>query len=347
MLRFSNISFTGIVGYKQPTISTYAIVDEDNLVSSSGLYVQGASRIATIKNLKLLMEDDDISDEDFNTYLTEIINEASSNVLNQIFSEKPNLLRNELLYKEEYDFQHPLTLGTAFVGVEISVINKKELSNVINNIILSFNGTGTISLKLFQSGNKTAIQTKEVSVTDGETNSIVNWVLDYTSGVGGKYYLGYLTSALAISPYDREYEMASIPTSFGHFNVRPIKVVDWDSATLFDVNDIEYTSEIWGINLDMSTYWDYTDLVNKNKALFAKAVQIQAAIEILKVIAASTRSSETERIIKSRADLELNGNKYNKNIPESVGIINDLNGEIERLRKIFSEPRIKRVTLRS
>jgi len=347
MLRFSNISFTGIVGYKQPTISTYAIVDDANLASTTGLYVQGASRIATIKNLKLLMEDDGISDGDFNTYLTEIINEAASNVLNQIFSEKPNLLRNELLYKEEYDFQHPLTLETAFVGVEISVINKKELSNIINNIILSFNGIGTISLKLFQSGKKTAIQTKEVAVTDGETNSIVNWVLDYTSGVGGKYYLGYLTSALSISPYDREYKMASIPTSFGHFNVRPIKVVDWDSATLFDVNDIEYTSEIWGINLDMSTYWDYTDLVNKNKTLFAKAIQIQSAVEILKVIAASTRSSETERIIKSRANLELNGNKYNKTIPESVGIMNDLNGEIKRLRNIFSEPRIKRVTLRS
>src|SRR5450759_3369642 len=75
----------GVVGWRQSTITGDVTVDAANLASSSGLYVQGAHPIVTVKNIKATQEDNAISDANMNIVLSNLTKDGISNVLNHVF----------------------------------------------------------------------------------------------------------------------------------------------------------------------------------------------------------------------------------------------------------------------
>jgi len=55
-------------------------------------------------------------------------------------------------------------------------------------------------------------------------------------------------------------------------------------------------SETTGMNLDISVYYDYTDVIIQNKFLFADAINLEAAIRMLNQYKSSLRSNKNQRI---------------------------------------------------
>lgn len=341
-------AFDGLVGWKQPIIPDYAIVDTANQASSSGQYFQGVSNLVTIQNIKVTQSFVDITDEQFNDKLRELSSNAILKLVNAVFYED-DLLENRLLYVNEYDWTNPIENNSDFVGFQIDVCKNKDLTSILNRVFASFDGVDNVKLLLFHSSKREPIAniTIETKAND-EVVSELDWRIPYTNGIsGGTYYVGYLTSGLTAKAYDRNYELANNIACFNLSHFQPIKVSGWDSETLFDVNDVENVSESFGLNFDVSGFKDYTSVVLNNKRRFIYAYQLMVAAEVMDLLINSVRSDRTERISKGNVLLELNGNLNNPDLPRVVGINNKLKEELDELKKaIIPENKIIKQTLR-
>jgi hypothetical protein len=159
------------------------------------------------------------------------------------------------------------------------------------------------------------------------------------------WYIGYLRSSLAIKAIKRNFKMAIFPTIFPEVGIRPVRVLNWDSETMFDPLQLRYEYYTWGMNFSISMYKDYTNIVKTNISRFAKAMQLQVCVNVLKMISNSTRSNKSERLSKAYAMLELDGNRNNPNMPFTVGLNKELKKEIEKLKETYHPRGILRATL--
>jgi len=336
-------SLLGLVGFRQSTLTAYAtLMDAGNIASTSGLYVNDVSGLITSKNIKNSQEDTAISDANFNTFIDNTQKSSFIKLLKAIFS-NDDLIENKVLYRFESDFTNALTNATDFVGYEIDVAKQKNINVVINKLILTFDAVDNVKILLFHS-SKDALQDSETiaTVADTDVHTSVNWNLPAANSiVGGKFYVGYLRSGLSASAYNRDYESANSPMWYHALGIVPIQVASWDAETLFDVNDVEYSDETWGLNFDISSLKDYTSIVVENKDRFARALQLQIAADLLNLMATTTRSNRDERIIKSEALIDLNGTRNIENIPDSVGVLKQLADEIGTIKKMFAVPKLQ------
>ena len=331
----------GVVGWKQSTVTGSVVIDAANLATSSGLYVQGAHPSCTVKNIKATQEDTAISDVNMNAVLVDIMKNGIINVLNAVFPSR-DIYANDLLYKYESDFNHPITTRTGFVGFEISIANRNDVVSILNKVILQFNGAGNVKLLLFNSGVKLPITSKTITVTaDTNITSVLDWVLGYITAPGGEYYLGYLNTSLGFSAYDRQFNLANVMTEFNSIMFTPIYVDGWNVETLFDIEDVVYTSESFGINLDITTAKDYSNIILQNKDKFAKAIQLAAATEAIAMMTSTSRINPEERVI-----MNVFGQKIVIDSPQTYNLYSNLEKEIKSLTVLFSENAISKGTLR-
>lgn len=349
MIRTTDIdNLLGLVGFRQSTLTGYtATLDAANIASSSGLYVNDVSGLLTTKNIKSTQEDPAISDVNLNTLLKNRMKSSFQTLLRSVYSDN-DLLQNGVLYPFESDFNSPLTNDTSFVGYELDPAKMKDLGIVINQIMLEFAGVQSVKVLCFHS-SKNALHLSSTVTTVANTvkHTSVGWELPaFNSIAGGKWYIGYLRAGLTYKAYNRNFHNANRAIQFRQLDIQPVKVAGWNAETLFDVSDVEYTSDTYGMNFDISTFRDYTSYVVQNKNRFARALQLQVAADLLNLLATSTRSNQDERYVKAEALYELNGNRTNPEIPQSVGVLNQLKDEIKKLKALFAPPQIQTHTLR-
>lgn len=350
MINISNIktAMLGVNGWIQSLLSGAPVIDADNLASSSGaIFNKDYSNLVTVENIIETYEATDLTDDQVNTLLKEIVEGSASMVLNAVFSED-DFIQNDILFPYENDFTKTLDNDTSFVGYEINTAKRKDILNIINRITLTFNGIDTIKVLLFNSGKKSLIDSVEITtIDDDETNQeLTDWILPYVNSVnGGTWYIGYLRSGLIAKAYNRQYELANNINCFNCISMRPIQVMGHDSETLFDVNDVSYTSEYYGMNFDISTFKHYDSIILQNKNKFSKALGLQVAAYVLDMIANSNRSNRIERSTRENAVIQLNG-FISENV-KTVGILARLNKEINNLKDTFlNKPLIQKHTLK-
>lgn len=349
MIRVDEINgLLGLVGFKDSLISEYAgKLDAENLASSSGLFVNDISGLITVKNIIQSIENPSLSNAEFNTYLKDRMKSSFINLIKAIYSDN-DMIENKPLFQYENDFNNLITDSQDFVGYEINVAKSKDINVVLNRIMLTFANDGEIDVLLFHSSKDSAYSSKTIQTEqDSEVSEFVNWNLPNSNSItGGKFYIGYLRPGDGENEaYNREYQNSSVQSSYNCLSVTPIIVKGYTDDTLFDVNDIEYSSKTWGMNFDFSSFKDYTSIVTNNRDRFARGLTLQVAADILNLIATSTNINKDERMIKIDALYDLNGNRSNPEIPYSVGVLNQLKNEIKELKKIINQPVIQTNTL--
>ena len=344
MIYFDKIltSLSGVVGWRQSTTTGATVVDAANLASSSGLFVQGANNLVSVKNIVACHEDKAMSAEEINNVLRDILKDGISNVLNNVFTSH-DVFKSGQLYRHEMDFLHPVELNrTGFAGFEINTSKRSDISTIINKLILSFSGSGSIKILLLNAGTKTLINSKTVTITaNGNDESIVDWVLGKIIEPDSTYYIGYLLNNSVVAGYNREYDEADEKTKFNECGFRPIWVNGWTSETLFDVNNIEYVTEAWGLNFDISTVRDYSQLILSNKNRFAKAIQLATAIEAISFMNSTSRVNPEERVV-----MNVLGKKTVVDSPAIYNLYSSLEKEIKSLRDLFFLNKNEVLTLR-
>jgi len=349
MIRIDKIqaSTTGLfggVGFRNPDITNYNIVDATNVLSSSGLYFKDASELVSIKNIKDCQENPNITAVQFNTLLGNMQKAVILDVCNKVLKDKADFISSNNLYPFEKSFINLIGKEGKFVGHKIT----PSAGNVVCKIPwveTSFNGVATFNLYLYNSNLPSLpILTKPITTTANSSKiTVLDWIIaDDTTYKGGVFYVGYFDDDLgSVSACKKDFNLSSLRVNTPYYNIEPTSL-DCTGTTISVVNET-YASDTFGLNFGIEIYNDYTELILKNRNLFWNAIQLQMHEKVLNLIRYSTRSNITERISKEMVDLELFGNKDLK----ISGVIDKLNDSILTLRNsLFRQPRISRITMK-
>lgn len=307
------VALYGIVGWNQPTITGLPVIDPGNLGSTSGKKFDESHPLVSIQNINDTQEDDSISDANFNTLLDRWQNDVIGKVCEDVFGSDSRHLETKTLFPFERSFENIEDPETGFVCVQMATPLNRRFAYVINSVSIALDSAKTFEIKLYNSGKKDAIFTKEITTVAGEEVKLaLGWVISPVgvSYPGGKFYLGYKESDLdGAKPYKRDYEESNdyldgmLCTDFLRIGA---------DGTEIDFADQTSLEEPFGINIDWSSYTDWTDLIVSNRQIFATAIYYGMGIKTLQQVRSTTRSNIVERLnedFRGIADFELDGSK--------------------------------------
>lgn len=336
-------SLSGLVGFKQPFNPEYAMIDANNQLSESGYYVN-SNPFAKVEYIKDCQDYAKISDEDFNTVLSDIVENSAVNVVNQVFNESSYIDR-QVLYKYALNKNETDVLPNGFIGYRIEIDDTKSVAFKISRVLLDFDGTGDITLLLFNSAQKTVLESQLVTITSDHQEIVLDWVLNDTDTIyKGEYFIGYVkTDSFTLSPYKRDYENSDLMSYVTHLDIEKVGVLGHDTNTLFDLSQITYINESTGLNLDITVYDDFTDLIIQNRFLFARAIFLSAVINSLQIYMSSLRSNRNERQadeLYKKVLVEVEGTRTGDNIisvkglrPQLLSEISDIKAELTKVKE--------------
>lgn len=324
----------GIVGLKGSDNPTYKILDAANLASTSGYFVDD-NPYCKVELYKDNQDYSEISDDDFNANLKRLQESSISSVLGSVFSDSDYIDR-QVLYRYAQNKVDTETLPSGFIGYKITPNNKKSLAFCITRDTLSFNGTGDITLMIFNSAKKAVVFSQVVSIVSDHQIVDLDWTLDDTDGLyKGEYYYGYNTDGLTVQPFKRDYNNSSIESIISDLWIERVFVKDHNTNTLFDLTTTEGNSLATGLNPDITVYEDYTDLILNNKKLFARAILLDMQIKMIGFNLASIRSNGKQRMGEAmvvRMLQEIDG-QSGEGVVKIAGLRPMLIGEVKKLTK--------------
>lgn len=338
----------GLVGYRQPIETEFAILDVTNTETRSGKYFNGYSNLVRIENLKNSVTE--FSDANFNTWLTQRTQEALINSCQDAIKGQRDLLEHRTLYHYENDFNTKITnIANRFVGYEIELRKKEGIALQFNTLMSQFDGVvAGLTIYLYHSSQKTAIKTFALTTqTDSvKTDSLSEFIIYYQNEVyiGGKFYIGYYQDDLGtVQAYDRRFERADIQNTFNNVLINEISVDDTTGITLFDVNNVNDNEQSWGLNFDISLYKDYTQYLIDNQVVIQDLIGLQTVAQLLNTMEFNNRNNDIQKTNQdTRILIELKGLDGAK----ELGIETRLEKEKERVQDLlFPDPRITRRTL--
>lgn len=333
----------GIVGLRQPLDPVFTLaLDIANLASDSGYFVNDNPFV----KLQWWLDTQDykgINASEMNLRLKQIQQLAISDVCNMVFNKSAYIDRSPL-YRFPQNNVATETLPAGFVGIKIKVADKRNIAFEIPRILLSFSGTGTFKLMLFNTSVPDPIEEQEITITGKNQSEDLNWVVDNSGDYyKGDYYLGYLTNGLSIEPFKRENNNAGVMSEIENLCFSSVKYTSHLTETMPDTDDEEGASETWGFNPDFFVRYDYTDLIDQNKTIFAKAIDYRMQIAFLSEYIASNRSNRGQRNANEITNIiiELNGQSEDTGIPKAglnellSAQISMIKSEVEKLNNSY------------
>lgn len=279
----------------------------------------------------------------FEEVLKEWVDEAIIKTVNDWISRKnimrtaANLLEREQLFRVRKFTSEPKTL-TNFCGLKIRTLDSNGLKLKIHKVGLWFEDAGSITIKVFRSDKTTVVTSQACTITEGGS---VQW-FDLNLELDPKtvYYIGYYPSGNNYHEwiYNEEIRQNRFFDIHGFYRGQ-----SGDPAAMWDnSNDVESVSQSYGVNLKISAYCDYTELILEQSALFAQSLSLRFAIDTLKKLVHNPQAN-VSRFIKTNDPnfllYELQGNEND----EQKSLIAEYNREIESIQ--FDKVKIDKACL--
>jgi len=324
------------LGWVQPTVSGSPVINADNLTSLSGRCFQDFHSIVTIQNIKESQEDPNISDDDLNTLLVRLQQNAINRSLNEIFR-VPQLIEQNYLFNRSGYSDIVEQTGNRAVGYVINTAPDQKISTQATFASLLFDGDCTINMYLFLDGVREPLQTMPVTVT-AWANTIVpldNVVLNYKAG--GLYYLCYFESELPDGVHAIKQQVSGYSNNLC-FSAWSFSAPLTTDGTYFAHNYRSYGSLPTALNLEVISFYDHTQKIIRNAQLFDEVQGLQMAVMVLEMINMSTRTNITQRQTQqqtSTLDRDLNQAYPTNEVPVTSGLKSRIFMEFKRLRQTF------------
>lgn len=336
------------LGWIQPTVSGSIVLDPSNVKSLSGRYFNDGSfhRVVTPGNILSSQEDPGIDAVKFNALLKQLRRSAILRSLNNVFNEQETIERVSL-YDRYGSNDSPVNNTGKFVGYEINLAKTFDRAERVNSASLYFDQDATFKLYLFKDAAMLPIWEQEVSAEAYVSTEIdiPDLYLSYQNG--GRYYLGYFQDDLNGARAIQE------------------QVSCWNKTLLFsacaftsdaigsDFNREErsYPSLPAGLNLEMSSFVDWTKQVVAQPSLFDNLVGLNMAYMVIEDIIYTLRSNKGERGLKDNiagmgVQLDLNGAIPMENGPQTKGLKQRIDAEAQRIKDTFvKKPKAQTVNL--
>lgn len=324
------------VGWRQPTQVDYAILTGDNLVSKSGLYFGDYHKAITVKNIKNTVEDEAISNVDFNTHLINLQKAAINRVLQGIFNKNVVIEQLRLFSRDDEDNFVTLPNESKFVGLRIKPPQDSSYSLIINSLSLYFTENKTFDIYCYHTVKGELWKKSVTVVANQETIITLNEILSVSSSTykDGEFMIGYYQSDLGTCQAIDSNEALDGVLNAVLFDIEGFEANV--SGGKYVKENISYNSNDYGINAEITGQRDFTNLICSNAQMFDEAVGLQMAVDVIEQIIFSTRSNSTERISKEQLGQlynDLNLDMPNDEMPYSAGLKNRLKRELQKISK--------------
>jgi hypothetical protein len=321
-------------------IGSTPVLNDANKTSKSNRFFDGFHALCNIVNIKNAIAQPAVNDEGFNALLQSMYKDVILRSLNGVFSEPQFIDRQTMVYDRFSPSVDQVIENTGrFVGYVIDVPRRSDIAVQIDSVKLYFNEAKQFNLQLFAEGNSTALFTKEVSA-QANTPVIVeldNLILNYIGSVsrGSRFFFGCFQSDLGTAKSIRE---QGVFAKTNCFSARPFSSVA--SGSSFQFARIEETNVSFGLNLEMSSFKDYTRDIIKKAFLFDELIGLQMTAQVIEGIMHSTRSNGNERMLKEGIDklmvyMDLKGTVPISDAPNTTGIAVQIERELEKLKLSF------------
>lgn len=327
----------GRLGWSQPTLAGMPVISGQNQQASSGrFYDEDFHDSCTIQKLYQAQDDKDISNADFNAKLQRMDRAVIMRCLNAVFN-KSQLVDHNLVYERMSNIRAvPVPNGGNFCGYRIKVANG-NYAVMLNNVALYFDSVVTFNLYLFNDLTKAPLMTQEVTtMAMSQTVIDLNWILKYVdNNKGGLFYVGYFQDDLgAAQAIDEQLNMWDDARLWGAWPFQSPRV-----AGQLDFNRINpsVVFRTYGMNMELSSYRDYTEVILQNAHLFDEARGLLMAIRVIGQIKNSGRSNQATRMSNEmiKLDYDVDLAFPTKEAPFAAGLKAQVAREFERINLNF------------
>lgn len=318
-------------------------LNSTNTTSISGRYFDDGSfhSLVTVPNIKATVPEQ----SNWNTFFQRKQNAVIARCLNSVFNE-PEYIQQTLLYDRCNEQETLIPNEGKAVGVKIHLIKRFDVSCFVNSLQLYFDGAATFNIYLFKQGSKTALKTKSVTTVANTKTwiDLSDWLLNYKESA--VYYVVYfqndLGSVKAIQEQAEECKTLAFDADF--FTA---------TTTGTDFNRVEMSeySLPHGLNMQVSSFRDYSQNILNQPALFDNLIGLTMAYQTIEDMIYSVQSSGKERIIKEQLlsigiQLDLNGVAPISESPKVIGLKQRIDQEAARVKKAFyAKPKSQTVNL--
>jgi hypothetical protein len=338
-------SLEKLVGIRQPANPDLTVnVDSDNKISESGLFLDDIPpfNFEAIYNSQDYVGINSLDQSlDFNTYLRNIKRSSIANVVTQVF-DKPSFIDRSLLFINESPRLNSETFPSEikYYGYEIEVSNTKNIGFKITRANFQFDfdpSTLNVNVYLFNSNVNAPLFSKQVTLTSNNVWDNLDFTVDSTlNDYKGSYFLlVQIPTGERLQPWKRDFEDGNFENNVKELEIERVLFNDTLDVLRFNSYPEIETSQNVGINLDITVFNDYTDLIIQNKFLFSKVVQLQTVVTLMMKVATSMRSNRDERQSKELTAMIMtyvNGVNANGDF-NMKGLNKSIPFEIESLRK--------------
>jgi hypothetical protein len=237
-----------------------------------------------------------------------------------------------------------------FVGLRFYV-GRGDHAVKVNSLQLFFNQNVSFNLYLYNDFYVaplmtipvTAIAFQQTIIDLQETMIFNNLAPDAYKG--GRFYLGYWQDDLGST------QAIYYPAGMATFH--PVEVMSFSSPPVtdslgqknFNRNTIGANNQMYGLNVEVSTFVDATNAIVQNAHLFDELMGLIAAVKTVKALIFSYRSNSDTRKITGIPALDelygqLNGFKAGEEIPYVLGLQDMVNRSIKSVKKSFQENKL-------
>jgi hypothetical protein len=221
-----------------------------------------------------------------------------------------------------------------FVGLQITLEQSGGIAVILRKLGTQFSlANPDFKLYVYHSSQVAplAVYTKALTkagsfewtpLTDGNNDPLTLNYLNNEYAPGGVFYIGYYEDDLVGQAINNAYDFSKEPACgscsnnlalyrmwSGYLSVTPFYVNpgDLNGTDLWDINKNQYTyTRNYGLNLDISVRCDVTDIFCQERDMFADAIIKQVAVDLLSIIANSTRNNAISKETQQLALYELN-----------------------------------------
>lgn len=329
------------LGWVQPTQDGSPVLDANNTMSNSGRYFgDDFHAICSIDNLKAAQSDPNISDADFNAYLTQKQNGMIMRALNETFR-KPEIIEQQLLYTRLGFSDILVPNNNQYVGWCIEVANDPGYATQITFATLYFNQDVTFNLYLFQDGVREPLKTLSVSAVAFQHTEVdlTDFVLNAKTGI--RYYLVYNQNDLGDAHAIRE--QVETYSQYKLCKVYSIGLPVTTDGSFFNPNSRQYPAQPLGMNLEIMTFKDHTQQILRKANFFDEVQGLQMAAFVMELVNNSNRTNKDQRQSQQQSQqqfIELNQAFASKEVPVTPGLKSRIIAEFKRLRETFFPPAV-------
>lgn len=322
------------IGFRQPTGSGVPTLTSAVTTSTSGRYFQDFHSLVTVENIKATMPQAGASDAQLITYLQDQRKAAILRALNGVFNDAQVIDQPQFVY-ERYGMNDVLENNAGkFVGIRIEVANTPDAAVQLDSLQLYFDTAVTFDLYLFKDGILAPVWTLEV---EADANSLTDVSLTGKVLNRGLYYLGYFQDDLGSAKAYRQQVTGELEPSY--FCAETM-MSGATGATTFNRDEISYPEQPIGLNVEISSFKDYTTAIKRKAAMFDELVGLTMAYSVIEQTIYAVRSNANERTLKDQLDkvgiqLDLNGVAPISDSPRVTGLKQRIERELKRVKQSF------------